>query len=211
LGESYEVLGEVLAQMQRREEAMEALNNAIEILEALRSPQQRRARRPLRDAHWWKANLLGELNRVGDAAVHWDRAAQLNDSTEHEPYLRHKRAWAWVHAGEYAKTLAEVGELEKLGRFEDFSLQDLAVLCAISAAKIAKKKTTPGGDEEAARPYADRAMELLRKAVAGGYDDLAALKGHADWAALRWRGDFQSLLREIEGRRAKAKKTAQRE
>src|SRR5262249_40675719 len=145
----------------------------------------------LRHASWWKAELLSDMGRVGESAPYWDRAVQLNTNPRDTAFLRHKRAWAWVYSGEHAKALEEINDLEKLGRFDDFKLQDLALLCALSAAKIAEGKAPPSPSGaplpagKMAKPYADRAMELLCKGVEAGYDDLAALKNHPDWAVLR--------------------------
>jgi hypothetical protein len=53
--------------------------------------------------------------------------------------------------------------------------------------------------EETARGYADRAVALLREAVAQGYRDAAALHKDARLDALRSRDDFRRLLAELAG------------
>lgn len=54
-----------------------------------------------------------------------------------------------------------------------------------------------------AHSYADRAMALLRQAVAKGYKDAAHLKKDKDLDPLRSRPDFQKLLAELEQKKAK--------
>jgi serine/threonine protein kinase len=53
---------------------------------------------------------------------------------------------------------------------------------------------------------ADLAMELLKKAVAAGYKDLALINKDTDLNVLRGREDFNKLLAELEAREGKAKK-----
>ena len=59
---------------------------------------------------------------------------------------------------------------------------------AVAGGKIADKK----------QQYADRAMELLRKAVKAGYKDAAHMKKDTDLDALRGREDFKKLLAELD-------------
>src|SRR5262249_31209748 len=51
---------------------------------------------------------------------------------------------------------------------------------------------------ELAESYAERAVGLLRQAVAKGYKDLEALKKRPELEPLRSRGDFQALLADLE-------------
>ena len=48
------------------------------------------------------------------------------------------------------------------------------------------------------KAYADRAMELLQKAVEAGWDEAAHTANDADLAPLRDRDDFKKLLAELE-------------
>ena len=58
----------------------------------------------------------------------------------------------------------------------------------MASGKIADKKTE----------YADRAMELLAKAVGAGFKDAAHMKTDTDLDPLRNREDFKKLLAELE-------------
>jgi serine/threonine-protein kinase len=52
--------------------------------------------------------------------------------------------------------------------------------------------------QELARQYGDRALAMLRQAVAKGYKDLAGMQKDKDLEPLRSRQDFQKLLRELQ-------------
>jgi hypothetical protein len=54
-----------------------------------------------------------------------------------------------------------------------------------------------GTDTGQAARYADRAVELLRKAVAKGFKDVAQLKSDPDLDPLRARPSFQKLLTDV--------------
>jgi hypothetical protein len=66
-----------------------------------------------------------------------------------------------------------------------------ACLCARAAAVVKD-------DAKLQDQYADRAIELLRRAVAVGFPDMQQLKEEKDLDSLRGRADFQKLLQEIE-------------
>jgi serine/threonine protein kinase/tetratricopeptide (TPR) repeat protein len=57
--------------------------------------------------------------------------------------------------------------------------------------------------KELAQNYADRAMTMLRRAVARGYKDVAHMKKDADLDALRGREDYKKLIAELEARQKK--------
>jgi hypothetical protein len=61
-------------------------------------------------------------------------------------------------------------------------------------------KRTGAKRRELAQQYADRAVALLRQAVAKGYKDVAHLKKDADLDGLRRRPDFQQLLADLEAK-----------
>jgi hypothetical protein len=76
-----------------------------------------------------------------------------------------------------------------------------------NAARILSKcRLTAGYDPslstaERTRLYDDRAMELLRRAVAKGFKNDALLKDNNDFAPLRNRADFKQLLADLEAKR----------
>ena len=60
--------------------------------------------------------------------------------------------------------------------------------------------------KELAQSYADRAMALLRQAVAAGYKNAAAMKKDTNLDALRSRDDFKKLLADLETKAATPRK-----
>jgi hypothetical protein len=70
-------------------------------------------------------------------------------------------------------------------------LYDLACVCALASAAVKD-------DAKRREQYADRAVALLRQAVAAGWKDAAHMKKDQDLAPLRDREDFQKLLAELE-------------
>lgn len=72
---------------------------------------------------------------------------------------------------------------------------DFACAYAVASTRAADKK----------QEYADRAMELLAKAVNFGYSDLDLIKSDADLQSLREREDFKQLLKKAEAKFAAAK------
>jgi hypothetical protein len=92
---------------------------------------------------------------------------------------------------EHARVTAEA---DALARSKDASAAlyyDAACVFALSAAAV-------HDDDKQAEPYAVRAVELLRQAVAKGFKDVAHLKKDSDLDPLRQREDFKKLLRELE-------------
>jgi serine/threonine protein kinase/tetratricopeptide (TPR) repeat protein len=57
------------------------------------------------------------------------------------------------------------------------------------------------GRKERSRGYVDRALVLLRQAVARGYKDVARMKQDPDLEPLRARDEFRKLLAELEGKK----------
>ena len=91
--------------------------------------------------------------------------------------------------------MAEVAELTTpganatgLAKWNAVQWYDFACVYAVASGKIADKK----------KEYADRAMELLRKAVKAGFVNAAHMKKDTDLDPLREREDFKKLLEELQ-------------
>jgi hypothetical protein len=87
-----------------------------------------------------------------------------------------------------AEAVAEIAELTKSPNWDVSQWYDFACLCALASGKSADRK----------QEYADRAMDLLHRAVKADYRDAAHMKKDTDLDPLRGREDFQKLLRELE-------------
>jgi hypothetical protein len=144
-----------------------------------------------------------------EAIRDWDRSIALDDGFNET--VRLFRSVSLAHLGEHAKAVVAVEELlrsSQLHRVTVFRegawrvilkrgpapglLYNSACVYAISATRTQEKLT---GDR-----YAVRAIELLRYAVAQGYNDVAHLKQDPDLDALRGCADFQKLLAELEAK-----------
>jgi hypothetical protein len=78
-------------------------------------------------------------------------------------------------------------ELTKAGEWNATQWYEFACFYAVASGKVTAKK----------QAYADRAMELLRKAVQAGWSDGAHIAKDSDLDPLRDRKDFKSLLGEL--------------
>jgi serine/threonine-protein kinase len=158
-----------------------------------REPRQAMARRFLRNAHWGRADALTRLGRHAEALKDWERAAELEGGPQ-RGWFRLQRALALARLKEHARAAAEADELAWAQDAAPGTLYDLACVFALSAASA-------GDDPKQTESYAARAVELLRQAVAKGYQDIAHLKNDPDLKTLRMRDDFRQLLRSLEAKR----------
>jgi hypothetical protein len=83
--------------------------------------------------------------------------------------------------------MEDVAELTKSSNWGPGQWYDFAGLCAAASGRSPDNKSQ----------YADRAMELLRKAVTAGFKDAARMAKNGDLDALRGRDDFKKLLAEL--------------
>jgi hypothetical protein len=99
-------------------------------------------------------------------------------------------------AGQIEAAVGEVAELTKLSNWTAPQLYDFACVYSVASAKIADKK----------QEYADRAMELLYKAVQAGFKDAAHMAKDSDLDPLRDREDFKKLMAVVQAGLAKERK-----
>jgi hypothetical protein len=98
------------------------------------------------------------------------------------------RRAARVQAGKFPEAIAEVAELTKNSSWHAGQWYDFACVSSLASAKIAEKN----------KEYADRAMELLQKAVKAGWNDAKHTVKDTDLDPLRDREDFKKLLADLE-------------
>ena len=87
-----------------------------------------------------------------------------------------------------AEAIAELADLTKLSDWTSVQWYNFACIYCIASGKIADKK----------QEYSDRAMELLQKAVKGGFNKAAHMKQDTDLDPLRNREDFKKLIAGME-------------
>jgi hypothetical protein len=100
------------------------------------------------------------------------------------------RAIARLLSGDVAKAVADVVELSNIPGASPDNLYNFAVVYAIASGKFADRKLE----------YANRAMELLQKAVETGFREAAHMKKNTNLDSLRDRKDFKKLMADLEAK-----------
>jgi tetratricopeptide (TPR) repeat protein len=157
-----------------------------------KDPRVATAKEFLRNSHWGRAKAYDQLKKHAEAVKDWDKAVELSPKAEQLSF-RARRVNSRVKAGQVAEAVAEVEELTKTTKWNAGQWYDFACVYAVASGKVAGKKPE----------YADRAMELLNRAVKTGYNNAAHMAQDADLDPLRNREDFQKLLADLSARRDK--------
>jgi tetratricopeptide (TPR) repeat protein len=195
--------GHLVRDQGQAEASMAWFDKAVALLEPLvrQEPRLLAGRLFLRNAHIARAQALDKLGRHADAVKDWDRALELNAVPAQEPGLRSGRARSLARAGEHARAVAEANTLAGANEVAAGTLYGLACVCAIASAKVKDADNRGAGAPRLAEQYANRAVELLRQAVARGFQDAAHMKKNRDLDALRDREDFKRLVSELEAKK----------
>ena len=191
LGGSCCNFGSVVREGGKPAESLEWFDKAIGMLRPIheQEPRDVKAKQFLLNSHWGRAMAYDQLRKFTKAAADWDSAIELCLSAE-KGMLRASRATSRVNAGQIAEAVAEIAELTKSDGWQAPQWYDFACAYGVAAAKIADKK----------QAYADRAMELLHKAVKAGYKDAAHMAKDSDLDSLRDREDFKKLMESLRAR-----------
>ena len=118
-------------------------------------------------------------------------------------YRRHLAMLAAAHAGllESDDAVRTAETRRDLGWDAPADAYDAACFLSLCVPIVARHdKLNAPQRGEAAKLYADAAMELLRDAVGKGYKDVAHTKKDTDLDPLRQRDDFRTLVAELEGK-----------
>jgi tetratricopeptide (TPR) repeat protein len=140
----------------------------------------------LRNSYLGRAVAYHGLQKFTEAVKDWDQAVELSPVAEQAP-VRAGRASSQVKTGRVAEAVAEAAELTKSSNWDGRQWYDFACIYAIASGRSAEKKSE----------YADRAMELLQRAVNAGYQDASRVARDQDLDPLRARDDFKKLLAEL--------------
>jgi tetratricopeptide (TPR) repeat protein len=187
-------LGNTLLVGATPERALNWHAKAIEVLESLlgKPNVDTSARRLLCQAHMARARVLDHLKRHAEAAADWGKAVDRSPEPERWVFQL-GRAQGQVRAGQVDAAIAEADELAKNG--------NAAVLYgAASVFALAADRPNESNAFLSKEKCAQRAVALLRQAVAQGWKNAGQMKGDADLKALHRRDDFQKLLAELEGK-----------
>jgi serine/threonine-protein kinase len=185
LGGSYCNLGHLLKDRGEPQAALEWYARALARLQpvAAAGPGLMPARTYLRASHRGRAAALADLGRHAEAVPDWDRAIELDDGPMRDAF-RLRRADCLARSGEVARAAAEAEALAQSPGASAAALYNCACVLSLAAAR-----PTPDADRHAAR-----AVDVLRRAVARGYGDVAHLLKDPDLDLLRRRDDYAALL-----------------
>lgn len=191
LGGSYGNLGNLVRDEGQPADSLHWYDLAIRTLTPVyeKDPRAVRARQFLGNSHANRASAYDQMKKYAEAAKDWDKAIELSPGPE-QPNHRVGRANSRLQAGQVAGAVAEVEELTKASKCSADEWYNFACFYAVASGKVADKK----------QEYADRAMELLQKAVATGWRNAAHMAKDTDLDALRDRADFQKLTAALEAK-----------
>ncbi len=191
LGINYRNFGDLVRDEGQPKDSLHWFDLAIRTLTPVYRQDRRHveAKQHLSNSHWGRALAYDQLKKHPEAAKDWDKAIELSSAPE-QPRCRGSRAMSRLQAGLVAEAAVDVEELTKASKWSAGQWYDFACVFAVASGKIADKKLE----------YADRAMELLHRAVKTGYKDGAHMKKDTDLDPLRGREDFKKLLEELEAK-----------
>ena len=145
------------------------------------------ARQFLINSYSARAATYDRLDKSAEALKDRDKAVELSPSDK-QPIYRSQRATSRLRAGQVAEAAAEMAELTESDTNDAGHWYNFACFYAVASGKVAAKK----------QEYGDRAMELLKKAVAAGFRDAAHMAKDTDLDPLRDRADFKQLVASLQ-------------
>jgi eukaryotic-like serine/threonine-protein kinase len=189
LGGGFCNYGNLVLNNGRASESLAWFNKAIATLAPVHRAEPRDviAKQYLCASHGGRAMAYDQIMKHAEALQDWDRAIELSNPAQ-RLILRASRATSWIVGGKVAEAVAEVAELTKSSNWNEGQWYDFACAYSIASGKMADKK----------QAYADRAMELLQKAVKSGFTHVAHMKKDTDLDPLREREDFKKLIAGLE-------------
>jgi tetratricopeptide (TPR) repeat protein len=189
LGGSYCNFGSLVRDGGKPDESLEWFGKAIAVLTAVitREPRDATAKRFLLNSHRARAVAYDQLQQYAKSLDDWEKALELSPPAE-QPRARAGRASSLARLGQVEQAVAEVVELSKLTDWPASEWYNFACIYALASDKLPDKQ----------QAYADRAMELLQRAVQAGFTNAAHLEQDPDLAPLREREDFQKLIGDLD-------------
>jgi hypothetical protein len=139
------------------------------------------------------------LQKAVDSSLELVKAAP-NVPRYRETFLDNLTSLAETLTNQHEHAAASEAALRAVGASNDAAEGAYSAARILSKCRPAEKDASLSAAERN-RLYDDRAMELLREAVAKGFKNDALLKDNNDFAPLRNRPDFKQLLAELESKR----------
>jgi serine/threonine protein kinase len=145
------------------------------------------AQQHLRNCYVGRARAYGRLRKHADAVQDFATTIELTPPAEQTSY-RAERAVSRMRAGQWSEAVTEVEELVDASDWPADGWFEFACVYAVASKSVAGREAA----------YADRAVELLFRAIAAGYQAVARITADAELDALRGREDFQRLITGLE-------------
>ena len=171
-------------------EGLKWLDKAIALLEprVRNEAKDMKARRFLRNSYWVRAEVYDKLGRIAAATADWDEAMKLSPRRE-QIILREKRADSRARAGLAEEAVEDIDAIASLIAWPPGNHYNFACVYAIASDKA--------NDADRKQEYAEKAMDMLGKAVRAGWKDAEHIATDPDLAPLRERDDFRKLLADL--------------
>jgi WD40 repeat protein/serine/threonine protein kinase/tetratricopeptide (TPR) repeat protein len=214
LAETRSLLAEVLRAEGRLAEAERAYREVEQGYAKLAADFSRQP--GYRDGWGWYAMRLGEFlqanGRPAEAEQAYRRAVAVYERlTEEFPRVavfREKGGTARLHlagvllaGGRSAEAVACCRKAAEGEGVPAGILYKAARVCAAASQRVRQDEKLPAAQRtKQAEEYADEALALLRRAVAGGLRDDADLRSNPDFAPLRGRREFQEMIRAVQAK-----------
>jgi serine/threonine-protein kinase len=205
-------LSVVLGKADRPQEAEKAERDALALREKLVTEfaENPHYRKELADSLVHLAQLARDRREFVPARELLDRArphleAALKSNPDYDIYRSASRTFRSVLAtclagqGDARAAVETAEQISRLGWDPAIDLYEAAAALARCATVVEKDKDLPESKrQELAGSYADKALALLRQAIAKGYKNAARLREEMAFTALRERKEFQQLVADLE-------------
>jgi serine/threonine-protein kinase len=194
LGCTRVTLADTLREQGQLAAALEDYDQALALMDPIliREPRLQTARFYVREACGGRAQVLAHLGRLTEADKSWTRAVELS-SPEDRPRLRLRQETEHARLGQHVSAASRADMLLQTPALNGDTLYQGARLFAVASASAAP-------DAALARRYADRALDLLGRAVARGFTDFDKMKRDPDLVTLRQGPKFRAIQSELETR-----------
>jgi serine/threonine protein kinase len=207
---SQALLGRAYGRKSRFGEAEEILQQSLRTFEKLvhEHPDVREFGYDQGHCYKFLADNADQGGRLDIARARYDKAIAILEDAVSGGYeaarrialeARIGRAIMLAKQGNHARATEDVEALARREGLTNVNVYDLACLCSRASAAAGRDDALSPADRARLKAqHAERAMELLRKAVAMGYRHPAAMRTDSDLDALRDRDDFRRLLTDLE-------------
>ena len=210
LGKSHVLLGMAYRDANETEKADKEQQQALQIFEKLAQEHP-----DVLEYAYDVGRCRIELGRAADrgrrpkaALEEYAKAIEIMEQAMHKGYLKARlhllntrinRAAVLSEQGDHRRATEEVEALLRQPNLTSLNVYNAAcVFSRASAAADHDTKLSPTDHNRVKARYAERAMELLRQAVAKGWRHPRVIKEDPDLEPLRARKDFQKLLADLE-------------